>query len=50
MGGGKGNIKPEDGKQFSKDYQPPEKWTESKAIELGENLLVWLKELRLSTI
>lgn len=22
MAGGKGNIKPEDGKQFSKDYQP----------------------------
>ena len=44
MSGGKGNIKPSDGKQFSKDYQPEEKWTEKKAIQLGEDMIVWLKE------
>ena len=43
MAGGKGNIKPEDGKQFSKDYQPQEKWTEQKALELGNELIEWLK-------
>lgn len=42
MGGGKGNIKPEDGKQFSKDYQPEEKWTEKKALRLGEDMINWL--------
>jgi hypothetical protein len=42
MPGGKGNIKPEDGKQFSKDYQPSEKWTEKKAIEVGKHLIEWL--------
>lgn len=44
MPGGKGNIKPSDGKQFSKSYQPQEKWTEKKAIQLGEDLINWLKE------
>ena len=44
MGGGKGNIKPEDGKQFSSEYQPQEKWTEKKALELGESLITWMKE------
>lgn len=44
MGGGKGNIKPKDGKQFSQKYQPEEKWTEKKAIELGEDMIFWLKE------
>lgn len=44
MAGGKGNIKPEDGKQFSKEYQPKEKWTESVALKLGEELIAWLKE------
>lgn len=44
MAGGNKNIKPEDGKQFSKEYQPQEKWTEQKAIELGEELIQWLKE------
>src|SRR3990172_11700924 len=43
MAGGKGNIKPEDGKQFSKDYQPKEKWTESDALRLGNDLLDWMK-------
>lgn len=36
-------IRPEDGKQFSKDYQPKEKWTEKRALELGEDLIAWLK-------
>jgi len=44
MAGGYGNIKPEDGKQFSKDYQPEEKWTEKKALDLGQELLAWMKE------
>jgi len=44
MPGGKGNIKPEDGKQFSKEYQPEEKWTEEKAIQLGDDLINWLKK------
>jgi len=44
MAGGKGNIRPEDGKQFSKDYQPAQKWTEEKAIVLGKELIEWLKE------
>ncbi len=44
MAGGKGNIKPGDGKQFSSEYQPPEKWTEKKALEMGNELIVWLKE------
>jgi hypothetical protein len=43
MAGGKGKIRPEDGKQFSKEYQPEEKWTEQKALELGKDLINWLK-------
>lgn len=43
MAGGKGNIKPEDGKQFSSDYQPEEKWTEEEALKLGNDLIVWMK-------
>jgi len=44
MPGGKGNIKPKDGKQFSSEYQPDEKWTEAKALQLGEDLIKWQKE------
>ena len=44
MAGGKGKIRPEDGKQFSKTYQPKEKWTEQKAIDLGNELIEWLKQ------
>jgi len=44
MPGGKGNIKPEDGKQFSSEYQPEEKWTEETAINLGNELIAWQKE------
>lgn len=43
MPGGKGNIKPEDGKQFSSEYQPKEKWTEEKALQLGNDLIDWMK-------
>ena len=45
MLGGKGNIKPSDGKQFSSDYQPQEKWTEKRALDLGNELIQWLKEV-----
>jgi hypothetical protein len=44
MPGGKSNIKPSDGKQFSKDYQPNEKWTEKVAVDLANDLINWLKE------
>lgn len=44
MPGGKGNIRPEDGKQFSSTYQPNEKWTEKKALELGHEMLDWFQE------
>lgn len=44
MAGGKGNIRPEDGKQFSSEYQPAEKWTEEKALKLGADLIKWQKE------
>ncbi len=43
MAGGKGKIKPEDGRQFSSEYQPTEKWTEEKALDLGAKLITWLK-------
>jgi len=43
MPGGKGNIKPEDGKQFSSEYQPEEKWTEAKALSLANDLIAWMK-------
>lgn len=43
MPGGNKNIKPKDGKQFSSDYQPEEKWTEDKALQLGHELIDWLK-------
>jgi len=43
MAGGKGNIKPEDGKQFSSEYQPQEKWTEKKALDIGGELIEWMK-------
>jgi len=44
MPGGKGNIRPEDGKQFSSEYQPQEKWTEKRTTKLGNDLIEWLKE------
>lgn len=44
MPGGKGNINGNDGKRFSSEYQPEEKWTEQAALELGKELIGWLKE------
>ena len=32
------------GKQFSKDYQPAEIWTEENALRLGNDLIAWLLE------
>ena len=43
MPGGNKNINGTDGKQFSKDYQPAEKWTEKKTTQLGIDLIEWLK-------
>jgi len=43
MPGGKGNIRPEDGKQFSSTYKPAEKWTEEAALMLVDDLLAWMK-------
>jgi len=44
MPGGNGNIKPEDGKQFSSEYQPDPKWTEEVALNLANELILWQKE------
>lgn len=44
MPGGKGNINGNDGKRFSSEYQPEEKWTEDAALKLGNELIAWLKE------
>ena len=43
MPGGKGNITGADGKQFSKEYQPQQKWTEKKALKVANDLIKWLK-------
>jgi hypothetical protein len=43
MPGGKGNIKPSDGKQFSSEYQPEEKWTEAKSLQVAKDLIQWMK-------
>jgi hypothetical protein len=45
MPGGKGKIRPEDGKQFSSEYQPEgnEIWTEKKALKIFEELKAWHK-------
>jgi hypothetical protein len=44
MPGGKGKIRPEDGKQFSSTYKPALKWTEEAALRLADDLLKWMKE------
>jgi hypothetical protein len=44
MPGGNKNIKPEDGKQFSSEYQPEEKWDEERALQLGKDLIEWQKK------
>jgi hypothetical protein len=41
MPGGNKNIRPEDGKQFSSDYQPQEKWTEARALQIAADLKAW---------
>ena len=42
MSGGKGKIRPEDGKQFSKEYQPNNIiWNEEKSIEFFNELIEW---------
>ena len=43
MPGGKGNIKPEDGKQFEAGNKAAEKWTEEAALKFGNDLLKWMK-------
>lgn len=43
MPGGNKNIKPEDGRQFSTEYQPQEKWTEERALKVANDLIDWLK-------
>ena len=43
MPGGKGNIRPEDGKQFGKNNKAAEKWTEEHALRLGNELITWMK-------
>ena len=45
MPGGKGNIKPSDGKQFSSEYQPDKEiWTQPVAEKFCNDLIGWLKE------
>jgi len=44
MPGGRGKIRPSDGKQFSSSYQPKETWTEEEALRLGNDMIDWLKE------
>lgn len=44
MPGGKGQIRPEDGKKFSSTYQPKPKWTKKAAEELGRDLIAWQKK------
>lgn len=44
MAGGNKAIRPEDGKQFSSEYQPAEKWTKERSMELGQELINWMKE------
>lgn len=44
MPGGYKKIRPEDGKQFSSTYKPREIWTEEKAMQVGNELIEWLKE------
>lgn len=43
MPGGKGNIRPEDGKQFEKGNKVAAVWTEQIALKFGNDLLEWLK-------
>jgi len=45
MAGGKGKIKPEDGKQFILGNKAAEKWTEKEALKVGNDLISWLREV-----
>ncbi|MBK8807776.1 MAG: hypothetical protein IPO21_14475 [Bacteroidales bacterium] len=42
--GGKGGIKPEDGKQFEAGNKAAEKWTEPEALKLADDIIDWLKD------
>ena len=45
MAGGYGNIKPEDGKQFSSEYQPDKTiWKEEVCIKFCNDLIEWMNE------
>ena len=44
MPGGKGNIRPEDGKQFGIGNKSAEKWNEQNALIFGRDLLAWMLE------
>ena len=45
MAGGNKNIKPEDGKQFSSEYQPDkELWSEGESLRFLNDLIAWIKE------
>lgn len=44
MPGGNKAIRPEDGVQFKKGNKAAEKWTEEKALALGEELIKYLKK------
>ena len=43
MPGGNKNILPEDGIQFAEGNKAAEKWTETEALKLGNDLLEWMK-------
>jgi len=43
MPGGKGNIKPEDGRQFENGNKAAEKWREQDALKLGNDMLDWFR-------
>ncbi len=42
MPGGKGNIKPEDGRQFGKGNKAAEKWTEDASLMFIDDLISWM--------
>jgi len=44
MAGGYGKISPKDGKQFDEGNKIAEKWTEEKAMALGNALVMWLRD------
>jgi hypothetical protein len=42
--GGKGGIRPEDGKQFEKGNKAAEKWTEPESLKLANDIIKWMQE------